>query len=143
MVIIRIFLLLSFLATAFLWDKINNDTLEYSQMKCYSGIFCALIELSNTHTKYQQALTSTLAAKGGDGMPVNSCTMARKLEVSIVSTVVGTRRDARIRFLDPLAVAVPIATPAPAPALPRSLFALLLLNHFKTGLRSWVRLHWI
>jgi hypothetical protein len=27
--------------------------------------------------------------------------MARKLEVSVVSTVVGARRDARVRFLDP------------------------------------------
>jgi hypothetical protein len=31
-------------------------------------------------------------------MPVNSCTMARKLEVSVVTTVVGGRRDARGRF---------------------------------------------
>jgi hypothetical protein len=35
---------------------------------------------------------------GGAGMPVNSCTMARKLEVSVVTTVVGGRRDARGRF---------------------------------------------
>lgn len=33
-------------------------------------------------------------AKGGAGMPVNSCTMALKLLVSVVSTVVGARRDA-------------------------------------------------
>ena len=46
--------------------------------------------------------TPTPAPKGGDGMPVNSCTMARKLEVSVVSTVVGARRDARVRFRDPL-----------------------------------------
>jgi hypothetical protein len=39
------------------------------------------------------------AAKGGAGKPVNSWTMARKLEVSVVSTVVGGRRDARGRFL--------------------------------------------
>jgi len=39
------------------------------------------------------------AAKGGAGMPVNSCTMARKLEVSVVSTVVGGRREALGRFL--------------------------------------------
>jgi hypothetical protein len=39
------------------------------------------------------------AAKGGAGKPVNSCTMARKLEVSVVSTVVGGRREARGRFL--------------------------------------------
>jgi hypothetical protein len=38
-------------------------------------------------------------AKGGAGKPVNSCTMARKLEVSVVSTVVGGRREARGRFL--------------------------------------------
>ena len=38
-------------------------------------------------------------AKGGAGKPVNSCTMARKLEVSVVSTVVGGRRDALGRFL--------------------------------------------
>nr|CAB3456926.1 unnamed protein product [Digitaria exilis] len=44
----------------------------------------------------------TAAPKGGDGMPVNSCTMARKLEVSVVSTVVGARRDARVRFREPL-----------------------------------------
>ena len=37
-------------------------------------------------------------AKGGAGKPVNSCTMARKLEMSVVSTVVGGRRDARGRF---------------------------------------------
>ena len=63
------------------------------------------------------------APKGGDGMPVNSCTMARKLEVSVVSTVVGARRDARVRFLDPLggccaagAGAPPIAAPCPCAA---------------------------
>lgn len=38
-------------------------------------------------------------AKGGAGKPVNSCTMARKLEVSVVSTVVGGRREALGRFL--------------------------------------------
>lgn len=36
-------------------------------------------------------------------MPVNSCTMARKLVVSVVSTVVGARREARDRFLELLA----------------------------------------
>lgn len=41
------------------------------------------------------------AAKGGVGKPVNCCTMARKLEVSVVRTVVGARRDALDRFLDP------------------------------------------
>ena len=56
MVNIRISLLLSFLATAFPWDKINNDTLEYSRVKCYSGILCALVELSKRHKKYQQFL---------------------------------------------------------------------------------------
>lgn len=40
------------------------------------------------------------AAKGGDGMPVNSCTMARKLDVSVVSTVVGARREALERFFE-------------------------------------------
>lgn len=35
---------------------------------------------------------------GGAGMPVNSCTMARKLDVSVVSTVVGARLDALDRF---------------------------------------------
>lgn len=39
-------------------------------------------------------------------MPVNSCTMARKLDVSVVSTVVGARREARVRFLEPRGVAV-------------------------------------
>lgn len=40
------------------------------------------------------------AAKGGGaGKPVNSCTMARKLEASVVSTVVGGRRDGLGRFL--------------------------------------------
>lgn len=39
-------------------------------------------------------------AKGGAGRPVNSCTMARKLDVSVVSTVVDARRDARDRFLE-------------------------------------------
>jgi hypothetical protein len=66
--------------------------------------------------------TLTPAPKGGDGMPVNSCTMARKLEVSVVSTVVGARRDARVRFRDPLggcasapcpgAAAATVASPA-------------------------------
>lgn len=42
-------------------------------------------------------------------MPVNSCTMARKLDVSVVSTVVGARREARVRFLEPLGVAVGVA----------------------------------
>lgn len=40
------------------------------------------------------------ALKGGEGMPVNSWTMARKLEVSVVRTVVGARREARERFLE-------------------------------------------
>lgn len=39
-------------------------------------------------------------AKGEVGMPVNSWTMARKLDVSVVSTVVGARREARERFLE-------------------------------------------
>lgn len=39
------------------------------------------------------------AAKGGGGIPVNSCTMARKLDVSVVRTVVGALREARVRFL--------------------------------------------
>jgi hypothetical protein len=34
----------------------------------------------------------------GVGMPVNSCTMARKLETSVVITVGGGRRDTRGRF---------------------------------------------
>lgn len=38
--------------------------------------------------------------KGAVGMPVNSCTMARKLEVSVVRTVVGARREALDRFLE-------------------------------------------
>jgi len=42
-------------------------------------------------------------AKGGAGKLVNSCTMARKLEVSVVSTVVGGRREALGRFLAVLA----------------------------------------
>lgn len=37
--------------------------------------------------------------KGGAGIPVNSWTMARKLEVSVVRTVVGARLEARVRFL--------------------------------------------
>lgn len=36
--------------------------------------------------------------KGGAGMPVNSWTMARKLAVSVVRTVVGARREALDRF---------------------------------------------
>jgi hypothetical protein len=66
--------------------------------------------------------TPTPTPKGGDGMLVNSCTTARKLEVSVVSTVVGARRDARVRFRDPLggcasapcpgAAAATIASPA-------------------------------
>lgn len=38
-------------------------------------------------------------AKGGAGIPVNSCTMARKFEVSVVKTVVGARREALNLFL--------------------------------------------
>eukprot|EP00252_Welwitschia_mirabilis_P026149 TRINITY_DN843_c0_g1_i2.p2 TRINITY_DN843_c0_g1~~TRINITY_DN843_c0_g1_i2.p2 ORF type:complete len:253 (-),score=-34.51 TRINITY_DN843_c0_g1_i2:397-1155(-) len=37
--------------------------------------------------------------KGAGGMPVNSWTIARKLVVSVVKTVVGARREARERFL--------------------------------------------
>lgn len=37
--------------------------------------------------------------KGWAGIPVNSWTMARKLVVSVVSTVVGARREALERFL--------------------------------------------
>lgn len=40
--------------------------------------------------------------KGAAGKPVNSCTIARKLDVSVARTVVGARRDARERFLDPV-----------------------------------------
>lgn len=35
------------------------------------------------------------AAKGAIGPPVNCCTMARKLVVSVLSKVVGVRREAR------------------------------------------------
>lgn len=41
---------------------------------------------------------------GGEGMPVNSCTMARKLVVSVVRTVVGARLEARGLFLELLDV---------------------------------------
>lgn len=44
--------------------------------------------------------------KGAAGKPVNSCTIARKLDVSVARTVVGARRDARERFLEPRGVAV-------------------------------------
>lgn len=37
--------------------------------------------------------------KGGAGIPVNSCTMARKLVVSVVKTVVGARLEALDLFL--------------------------------------------
>lgn len=40
------------------------------------------------------------AEKGEAGMPVNSWTIARKLEVSVVRTVVGARRDALVRFFE-------------------------------------------
>lgn len=33
-------------------------------------------------------------------MPVNSCTIARKLDVSVVSTVVGALLDALVLFLE-------------------------------------------
>lgn len=46
------------------------------------------------------------AAKGGVGNPVNCCTMARKLEVSVARTVVGARLEALDRFLEPLGAAV-------------------------------------
>lgn len=39
-------------------------------------------------------------SNGGDGMPVNCCTMARKLEVSVFSTVVCARREALDRFFE-------------------------------------------
>jgi len=39
--------LLAFLATAFHWDKNKYDTLECSLVKCYNGIFCALVESYN------------------------------------------------------------------------------------------------
>lgn len=39
--------------------------------------------------------------KGAAGKPVNSCTIARKLDASVERTVVGARRDARERFLEP------------------------------------------
>lgn len=38
-------------------------------------------------------------AKGWAGIPVNSCTMARKFDVSVVKTVVGARREALDLFL--------------------------------------------
>lgn len=38
--------------------------------------------------------------KGSAGRPVNSWTMARKLEVSVVNTVVNSRRVVRDRFLE-------------------------------------------
>lgn len=38
------------------------------------------------------------AEKGGAGIPVNSCTIALKLEVSVVRTVVGALLEARVRF---------------------------------------------
>ena len=37
--------------------------------------------------------------KGGAGIPVNSWTIALKLEVSVVRTVVGALLEARVRFL--------------------------------------------
>lgn len=36
---------------------------------------------------------------GGEGIPVNSCTIARKFVVSVVRTVVGARREALVLFL--------------------------------------------
>lgn len=39
--------------------------------------------------------------KGGVGKPVNCCTIARKLEVSVLRTVVGARLDALDLFLGP------------------------------------------
>lgn len=58
--------------------------------------------------KWREAAAAEVGelAKGGAGMPVNSCTMARKLEVSVVRTVVGARLEARERFLDGLVVVV-------------------------------------
>ena len=44
-------------------------------------------------------------------MPVNSWTMARKLEVSVVSTVVGARREALERFFELLGAAAAAAAP--------------------------------
>jgi hypothetical protein len=49
-------------------------------------------------------------------MPVNSCTMARKLDVSVVRTVVGARCDARVRFLEPLGGAVGVSVVVAATA---------------------------
>lgn len=68
---------------------------------------------------------------GGAGIPVNSWTMARKLEVSVVRTVVGARLEARFRFLglrtEALLLAVAVAV----------LLLLVLLG--TTSLRSVVR----
>lgn len=44
--------------------------------------------------------------KGAAGNPVNSCTMARKFDVSVVSTVVGGRLDALDLFFGPRAGAL-------------------------------------
>lgn len=54
-------------------------------------------------------------ANGGAGIPVNSWTMARKLVVSVVSTVVGALRDALDLFFWFRAGA--LAFPAPLPLL--------------------------
>lgn len=47
-----------------------------------------------------RARANDVAEKGGAGIPVNSCTMARKFDVSVVRTVVGARREALDRFLE-------------------------------------------
>lgn len=50
---------------------------------------------------------------GGAGIPVNSWTMARKLVVSVVRTVVGARREARDLFFGFLAKGLLLEPPLP------------------------------
>lgn len=47
------------------------------------------------------------AVNGGAGIPVNSWTMARKLVVSVVNTVVGARREALGLFFELRATLAP------------------------------------
>lgn len=71
--------------------------------------------------------------KGGAGIPVNSWTMARKLEVSVVRTVVGARLEARVRFLGLRTEALLLAVAVTV------LLLLLLVLLGTTSLRSVVR----
>lgn len=64
----------------------------------YGGGWAASKEVDLEPKRSRRLLGKAELLKGGAGIPVNSCTMALKLVVSVVSTVVGARLDARDLF---------------------------------------------